>query len=68
MAFIDSGKTFDKEAHHDKMKERADNLDVTPYLLRIPASLHKKVKMKLVKDEKSLRDVLVDALNQYILK
>lgn len=68
MAFIDSGKTFDKEAHHVKMRERAENLDVTPYLFRIPASLHKKVKIQLVKDEKSLREVLVDALNNYINK
>lgn len=68
MAFIDSGKTFDKEAHHDKMKERAENIDVTPYLFRIPASLHKKVKMKLVKEDKSLREILVEALNLYIKK
>lgn len=68
MAFIDSGKTFDKEEHHDKMKERADNMDVTPYLFRIPAALHKKVKMKLVKEEKNLREVLVDALKAYINK
>lgn len=68
MAFIDSGKTFDKEEHHDKMKTRASNLDVKPYLLRIPSPLYKKVKMKLVRDEKNLRDVLVDALNNYINK
>lgn len=68
MAFIDSGKTFNKETHHEKMKERAENLDVTPYLFRIPASLHKKVKMKLVKEEKNLREVLVDALKAYINK
>lgn len=68
MAFIDSGKTFNKEEHHDKMKERADNMDVTPYLFRIPASLHKKVKIKLVKEEKNLREILVDALKAYISK
>lgn len=68
MAFIDSGKTFDKEAHHEKMKERSDNMEVTPYLLRIPSSLYKSVKMKLVKDEKNLREVLVEALTLYIKK
>ncbi len=68
MAFIDSGKTFDKDMHHEKMKVRADNLDVTPYLFRIPSALHKNVKMKLVKDEKSLREVLVEALMLYIKK
>lgn len=68
MAFIDSGKTFDKEEHHEKMKERSSNLDVKPYLLRIPSSLYKKVKMKLVKDEKNMRDILVEALNKYIEK
>ena len=68
MAFIDSGKTFDKDLHHDKMKERADNMDVTPYLFRIPATLHKKVKIKLAKEEKNLREILVDALKAYITK
>lgn len=68
MAFIDSGKNFDKELHHEKMKERSDNMDVKPYLFRIPASLYKKVKMQLVKDEKNMKDVLVDALNLYIKK
>lgn len=68
MPFIDSGKTFDKESHHSKMKVRADNLDVTPYLLRIPTNLYKNVKMKLVRDEKNLREVLVEALNMYIKK
>lgn len=68
MAYINSGKAFDKEEHHEKMKDRAVNLDVKPYLLRIPASLYKKVKMKLVKDEMNMRDLLVDALNNYISK
>lgn len=68
MAFIESGKTFDKEKHHDKMTERAENLDVKPYLFRIPASLYKKVKLQLVKDERNMRDILVDALNLYINK
>lgn len=68
MAFIDSGKTFDKEAHHEKMAERAENLDVNPYLFRIPKALHKKVKMQLLKDGKNLREVLIDALKLYIIK
>jgi hypothetical protein len=66
MAFIDSGKTFDKDGHHDKMKVRMENMDVSAYLLRIPAPLYKQVKMKLVKDEKTLREVLVCMLEEYI--
>lgn len=66
MAFIDSGKTFDKDKHHDEMKERMVNLDTSSYLFRIPAPLYKKVKMKLVKEDKKLREILVDMLEQYI--
>lgn len=66
MVFIDSGKTFDKDEHHGKMKERMENLDVNPYLFRIPAALHKKVKMKLVKEDKNLREVLIEMLEEYI--
>lgn len=66
MAFIDSGKTFDKDDHHDKMKTRMENMDLSPYLFRIPTPLYKKVKLKLVKEEKKLREVLVDMLEEYI--
>lgn len=66
MAFIESGKTFNKDTHHAKMKDRMENLDVSPYLFRIPAPLYKKVKMKLVKEDKKLREVLVDMLEHYI--
>lgn len=66
MAFIESGKTFDKDENYEKMKKRMDNLDVTQYCLRIPTSLHKKVKIKLAKDEKKLRDILIEALESYV--
>lgn len=66
MAFIDSGKNFDKNEHHEKMKSRLENMDVSSYLLRMPAPLYKKVKMKLAKDNKKLKSVLIEMLEQYI--
>ncbi len=68
MAFIESGKTFDKEKHHEKMKERMDNMDFSQYPLRIPSPLYKKVKLKLVHEGKSLKSVLLGMLEEYIKK
>jgi hypothetical protein len=66
MARIDSGKTFDKEGQHDKMKVRMENMDVKPYLLNIPAPLYKKVKRKLLEEERSMKSVIVEYLYKYI--
>lgn len=66
MAFIESGKEFDKGKHRKKMKVELDNKDVSTYLLRIPAKLHHSVKIKLAKDNKKLREVLIGMLQEYI--
>lgn len=66
MALIDSGKSFDKEEHGRKMKARMENIDSKQYTLRVPADLYKKVKVKLAKDEKSLKSILIEKLEQYI--
>ncbi len=68
MAFIESGKTFDKEEHHDKMKKRMDNIDCKQYPLRIPSNLHKKLKIKLARDGVTLRSILIPVLEEYIKK
>jgi len=68
MAFIESGKKFDKDEHHDKMKKRMDNLDTTQYPLRIPTALHKKVKIKIAKEGVNLRAVLIGMLEEYVKK
>lgn len=64
MARIESGVEFDKEENHKKLTKVIDT--TKPYLLNIPAHLHKKVKRKLVEDERKLRDVLIEYLNKYI--
>lgn len=66
MAFIDSGKTFDKEENHTKITTRMKNEEVSSYLLRIPPKLHHQVRIKLAKDNKKLRDVLLGMLEEYI--
>lgn len=68
MAFIESGKTFDKDQHHVKMTGRMKELEICQYSLRIPAPLYQKVKLKLVKENKKLRGVLIEMLEEYIKK
>lgn len=68
MAFIDSGKTFDKDEHHIKMRERMEKMDICQYPLRIPSNLYKKVKIKLVEDNLKLSQLLIKALEEYIKK
>jgi hypothetical protein len=64
MAKIESGVEFDKQANH---KNLTKNMDITkPYLFNIPSALYKKVKRKMVEDERNLRDILVEALNKYL--
>lgn len=64
MALIKSGVEFDKQENHKKLTK---NIDTTkPYLFNIPSGLYKKVKRKMVEDERNLRDILVEALNKYL--
>lgn len=64
MALIKSGKEFDKEKNHDKLTKLA--VDNQQYTLRIPEHLYKQVKMKLVKENRKLRPVLIEMLEKYI--
>jgi hypothetical protein len=66
MAFIDSGKTFDKKEIQEKLKKRMENMDSASYLLKIPASLYKKVRLKLIEDDRKLKPVLIEMLEKYI--
>lgn len=66
MAKIESGKDFDLDKNHEKLTKRMDNADTKPYLFNIPAPLYKKVKRKMVEDERNLRDILIESLNKYL--
>jgi hypothetical protein len=68
MAKIESGVEFDTKQNNDKMSKRIENMDTKPYLFNIPAPLYKKVKRKMVEDERNLRDILIEALNKYLNK
>lgn len=68
MAFIESGKTFDKEENYKKMKNKMENLEFSTYLVRIPTHLYKKIKLKLVQEDKKLQPVLLKMLEEYINK
>jgi hypothetical protein len=66
MAKIESGCEFDLDDNHDRLVQRMANADVKPYLFNIPAQLYKKVKRKMIEDERNLRDILIKALYTYI--
>lgn len=66
MAFIDSGETFDKEENHTKLTHRMKNEEVSSYLLRIPPKLHHLVRIKLAKDKKNMKEILIEMLEKYI--
>ena len=64
MAKIESGVEFDKNANHDKMTKRI--VTTQQYTLRISEHLYKSVKLKLVKENRKLRPVLIEMLEQYV--
>jgi hypothetical protein len=66
MAKIESGADFDKKANHENLTKNMDIMK--PYLFNIPSALYKKVKRKMVEDERNLRDILIEALNKYLDK
>ena len=66
MALIDSGKKFDKDKNHEFLTNDLASKDMKAYLLNIPAPLFKKVKRKLVEDEKNMREILIECLYKYI--
>lgn len=68
MAFIESGKTFDKDENHKKLKKRMENLECAQYPLRIPVKLYRKVKIKLATDNQKLRGLLISFLEEYVKK
>ena len=68
MAFIDSGKNFDKKENQEKLTKRMDNMDISQYPLRIPTPLYQQVKIKLAKENKKLRTILIEMLEEYIKK
>lgn len=66
MALIDSGKKIDKDKQHEHLTELLANKDIKQYPLRIPASLYKKVRIKLMQEDRNLRELILDMLNLYI--
>lgn len=64
MARINSGVEFDKNENHKKLSKGMDTMK--PYHFHIPANLHKKVKHKLIEEERKLNDVLIELLNKWV--
>lgn len=63
MAKIESGVEFDKSANHEKLSTGL--VTNQQYTLRIPAHLYKAVKLKLVKENRKLRPLLIEMLVEY---
>lgn len=68
MAFIDSGKNFDKEKNHVDLTKKMKGGETIQYPLRIPKSTYKRLKIQLANDEKRLIDVLLNLIEKYINK
>jgi len=68
MAFIESGKSFNKDDNYKKMKKRMENMDVTQYTLKMPTTLYRKVKVKTAQDGVTIKSILMDMLEKYINK
>lgn len=66
MALIESNINTMKDKNHERMMKRMSNIDAHAYLFYIPKALHKKVKRKLVEEERTLKGLLIDYLNAYI--
>lgn len=68
MAFIESGKSFNKKENRAKLKKRMENLDTVQYPLRIPKNLYKKIKIKAAQEEVTVRSVFLDMIEEYLNK
>jgi hypothetical protein len=66
MARIESGLEGKQEELTNKMATMVENKETKQYPLRIPAPLYKKVRIKLMQEDKNLRELILDMLNQYI--
>jgi predicted DNA binding CopG/RHH family protein len=66
MAFIESGKGFNKEDHQKKMKRYMGNKDRTKFTIRIPNGSLKKLKKKLLEDDLNVNQFLNDMILKYI--
>lgn len=68
MAFIESGKTPNKDENYIKMKKRMENMDSSNYVLRMPSDIHKKLKIKTAQEGITIKSILLDALDKYLEK
>lgn len=68
MAFIESGKTPNKDENYEKMKKRMNNMDSSNYVLNMPSDIHKKLKIKTAQEGITIKSILLDALNKYLEK
>lgn len=66
MAFIESGRSIDKEKHRQKMKKLMENMDITRCTVRIPTHIHNKFKLKLLKNRINMKLALLGMILNYI--
>lgn len=66
MAFIESGKSFDKASNQKKMKARMENMDRIQYPLRLSSALHKKIKVKAAQEGKTIAEIFNILIKKYL--
>lgn len=62
-SFIDDAESYQNRNSTEQQKEPVERLNV-----EIPKSLHKTVKIKAAADEVKIRDIVINALNDYLKK
>jgi predicted HicB family RNase H-like nuclease len=62
-SFIDDAENYQNRNSIEQQKEPVERLNV-----EIPKSLHKTVKIKAAADEVKIRDIVINALNEYLKK
>ena len=60
-SFIDKTEDYQNRSNSIPKKEKTERLNV-----EIPKSMHKSIKMRSVEEDRKIRHIVIDALNNYL--
>jgi len=60
-SFIDKTEDYQNRSNSILKKEKTERLNV-----EIPKSMHKSIKMRSVEEDRKIRHIVIDALNNYL--
>lgn len=68
MAFIESGKSFDKKKNSSQMKKKLENMERVQIPLRLPVKIHRNLKSKTAQEGTTIQHVLMGFIEKYLSK